>query len=112
VYGARMRDATLKLLIAAMLFVSMEGVAESVDDASFHQTHHTHVDDVGNQWFPDSDGSDHESDACEHFCHAHVVALIMQATLPDMQKFQLFVPASAPQSVTRATAPPTPPPNI
>jgi len=112
VYRAPMPDATLKLLIAAMLFVSMEGVAESVDDASFHQTHHTHVDDVGNQWFPDSDGSDHESDACEHFCHAHVVALIMQATLPDMQKFQLFVPASAPQSVTRATAPPTPPPNI
>lgn len=106
-----MRDATLKLLMAAMLFVSMEGVAESVDDASFHQSHHAHADDSDGQWYPDSDGSDHDGEACEHFCHAHVVALTMQVSLPGMQKFRQFVPASSPQSVTRATAPPTPPPN-
>ena len=106
-----MRDGILKLLIAALLFVSMESVAEPVDDTSFHQTHHAHADDSENQWFPDSDGSDHESEACEHFCHAHVVALTMQVSLPGLQKFQQYVPAPSPQSVTRATAPPTPPPN-
>jgi len=106
-----MRDVILKLVIAAMLFVSMESVAESVDDASFHQTHHAHADDAGNQWFPDSDGSDHESEACEHFCHAHVVAVTAQVSVPSMQKFQQFVSPPSACSVTRATAPPTPPPN-
>lgn len=106
-----MRDGILKLLIAALLFVSVEGVAESVDEASFHQTHHAHADDTDDQWFPDSDGSDHEGDSCDHYCHAHVVALNAQVSLPSLQRFQQFVPATSPQSVTRATAPPTPPPN-
>ena len=106
-----MRTGILTLFIASMLFVSMEGVAESVDDASFHQTHHAHADDAGNQWFPDSDGSDHESDACEHFCHTHVVVVTAQVSLPSLQKFQQFVSVPATCSVTRATAPPTPPPN-
>jgi len=107
----RMRNATLKILIAAMLFVSMEGVAESVDDASFHQTHHAHADDSGNQWYPDSDGSDHESDACEHFCHAHAIALTAEISVPSLQQFQEFVATPSAYSASRATAPPTPPPN-
>ena len=57
-----MRDAILKLSIAAMLFVSMEGTAESIDETSFHQTHHAHAED-GAEWFPDSDGGDHEGEA-------------------------------------------------
>ena len=111
VYGARMRDATLVLLIAAMLFVSMEGVAEPVDDPSFHQTHHGHADDDGSQWFPNSDGSDHEGDACEHFCHTHVIALTAEISVPSLQKLQGFVATPSAYSVFRATAPPTPPPN-
>ena len=106
-----MRNVILKLVIASMLFVSMEGVAEPVDDESFHQTHHAHADDSGNQWYPDSDGSDHESDACEHFCHAHVIALTAEISVPSLQKFQEFVATHSAYSAIRATAPPTPPPN-
>ena len=106
-----MHDVILKLFIASMLFVSVEGVAESVDDASFHQTHHAHADDADNQWFPDSDDSDHESDACEHFCHAHVIALTAEISVPSLQMFQEFVAAPSAYSAIRATAPPTPPPN-
>jgi len=105
-----MRDGIIKLLLVALLFVSMEGVAESVDEASFHQTHHAHADD-GTEWFPDSDGSEHEGDACEHYCHAHVVALTTQISLLGLHKFQHYVSGPSPQSVSRATAPPTPPPN-
>ncbi len=106
-----MHNWVLKLVVVSLLFVSIEGVAESVDDASFHQTHHVHADGPGNQWFPDSDDSDHEGAACEHFCHAHVVAVTAQVSLPNMPKFRQFVPAPSACSVTRATAPPTPPPN-
>jgi hypothetical protein len=35
----------------------------------------------------------------------------MQVSLPGLHKFQQYVPAPSAQSVTRATAPPTPPPN-
>ncbi len=73
-----MRHWILKLVIASMLFVSMEGIADSVDETSFRQTHHAHAGDADNQWVPDSDGGDHEGDSCEHFCHVHVVALTTQ----------------------------------
>ena len=106
-----MHNVILKLVIVAMLFVSMEGVAEPVDEESFHQTHHAHADDSGNQWYPDSDDDDHESDACEHFCHAHVVAVTAQISLPSMQTFQEFVSVPSVCPVTRTIAPPTPPPN-
>ena len=106
-----MRNVILSLVIASMLFVSMEGAAEPVDDESFHQTHHAHADNSGNQWYPDSDGSGHESDACEHFCHAHVIALTAEISVPSLQKFQEFVATPSAHSAIRATAPPTPPPN-
>jgi len=106
-----MRDGILKFLIAAMLFVSVEGMAESVDETSFHQTHHAHVDD-GAEWFPDSDGGDHEGEACEHFCHAHVFALTLQISVPDLPRSRGFLSVPAVHTVNRATAPPTPPPNI
>lgn len=106
-----MSHGILKLLIATMLFVSMEGVAETVDDAVFHQTHHAHADDVDDKWFPDSDGSDHEGDACEHFCHAHVIALTAEISVPSLQQFQEFVATPSAYSAIRTTAPPTPPPN-
>jgi len=93
-----------------MLFVSIESAAESIDELSFHQTHHAHADD-GEDWFPDSDGSDHEGDACEHFCHAHVIALTAETSVPSLQMFQEFVATPSTYSVIRATAPPTPPPN-
>jgi len=107
-----MRDGILKLFIVSMLFVSMEGVADSVDEVSFHQTHHAHVDSSGDQWFPDSDGGDHEGESCEHFCHAHVVALATQVSLPSMPMFRHDIPALAAHSSSRSTAPPTPPPNL
>lgn len=107
-----MRAGILKLLIASILFVSMEGVADSIDEASFHQTHHAHAEDAGDQWFPDSDGSDHEGESCEHFCHAHVVALTTRTSLPSMPMFQHDVPVLSAHSVSRSTAPPTPPPNL
>ena len=107
----QMRDGILKLLIAMMLFVSVEGMAESVDETSFHQTHHAHADD-GSQWFPDSDTSDHEGEACEHFCHVHVIALTAQISVPALTWVSGSPFASSTQSVTRSTAPPTPPPNI
>ena len=106
-----MHNWVLKLLIVSLLFVSMEGFADSVDETSFHQTHHAHADEAGAEWFPDSDGSDHESEACEHFCHAHVVALTTQFSMPSLPRFQHLAPPIPAQVITRATAPPTPPPN-
>ena len=109
-----MRDGILKLFIICMLFVSMEGVAKSVDETSFHQTHHSHADGAENLWFPVSDGGDHESDAdsCQHFCHAHAVALTTQFSLPSFPKLHHGVPAIAVRTNTRGASPPTPPPNI
>ena len=106
-----MRDAIVKLAIAAMLFVSMEGIAEPIDETSFHQTHHAHADE-GNEWFPDTDGSDHEGEACEHFCHVHVVALTSQISVPSLQRSRGFLHAPSDYTAHRATAPPTPPPII
>jgi len=107
----QMRDGILKLLIATMLFVSMEGVAESVDEMSFHQTHHAHADDGGEQWFPDADGDDHDGDSCDHFCHAHAVALTAQFELGAVPLFGDFIPLRLIRTATCSTAPPTPPPN-
>ena len=106
-----MHNWVLKLVVVSLLFVSMEGIADSVDEASFHQTHHAHADEPGAEWFPDSDGSDHGGDACEHFCHAHGVALTPQITLPNVSMSRSFDSALVEHAVTRSTAPPTPPPN-
>ena len=111
VYSPRMRDWTLRLLIASMLFVSIEGMADSVDEASFHQTHHAHADNAGEQWFPDSDGDDHAGDACGHFCHAHVVGLTSQIISPKVPQVRIFIPELSTHEVTHSSAPPTPPPN-
>ena len=100
------------LFIVSMLFVSVEGIADSVDEASFHQTHHSHAEELGTEWFPDADGTDHSGDSCEHFCHAHVVALTTQFSLPGMPILRHNVPVLAAQSAGRGAAPPTPPPNI
>ena len=106
-----MRDVILKSVIVAMLFVTMEGMAEPVDETSFHQTHHAHADD-GNEWYPDSDGNEHDGDACEHFCHVHVVAFTPQISVPVFQTSRAYPLMAHPYAVTRKTAPPTPPPNI
>ena len=106
-----MREVILKLAIVAMLFVSMEGTAETIDETTFHKTHHAHVDD-GAEWFPDSDGSDHEGEACEHFCHVHVVVLVSEVALPTLPVSIGSIVVQADDSFTRGTAPPTPPPNI
>lgn len=106
-----MRDGVLKLLIAAMLFVSTESIAEPVDETSFHQTHHAHAED-GNQWYPDSDGNEHDSDACQHFCHVHVVALTPQISTPAITGFKSRSIAPDSGAIGRAAEPPTPPPNI
>jgi hypothetical protein len=106
-----MRDVILKLVIAAMLFVTMEGMAESVDETSFHQTHHAHADE-GDQWYPDSDGNEHEGESCEHFCHVHVIALASQITVAELPRFRGPLIAASAYAITRNTEPPTPPPNI
>jgi hypothetical protein len=107
-----MRDRILMLLIASMLVVSMEGMADVVDDASFHQTHHAHADDADNQWFPNSDGDDHESDGSAHFCHAHGVGLAGQVMPVNAPAIQYFVPVPPAQIVAHIVPPPIPPPNI
>ncbi len=106
-----MHNWVLKLVIVSLLFVSMEGFADSVDETSFHQTHHAHADEAGAEWFPDSDGSDHEGEACEHFCHAHVVALTTRFSMPILPRFRHLAPPIPGQVISRPTAPPTPPPN-
>ncbi len=106
-----MRDWIVKLVIASVLVVSMEGFADSVDESSFHQTHHTHTDNGGNQWFPDSDGEDHVGDACEHFCHAHAVALTERDSFEVLPIFRTYMPALPDYTNSCSTAPPTPPPN-
>ena len=111
VYPPQMRDWIFKLIIASMLFVGVEGVAESVDDGSFHQTHHAHADDSNGDWFPDSDGDDHGGDSCEHFCHLHSVGLVSQFALAQLQNFQSFEVVLAAQRIAYIAAPPTPPPN-
>ena len=109
VYASEMYRTIIRLVIVSLLFVSMEGVADVVDEMSFHQTHHAH--DAGYQWFPDSDGDDHEGDACEHFCHAHVVALTGRDVLPSAAQYRFYVPVPSLKIVTHSKAPPTPPPN-
>lgn len=105
-----MRDLILKSVIVAMLFVTMEGMAEPIDEETFHQTHHAHADD-GDQWFHDGDADDHDGEACEHFCHVHVVALTSQTSIPELPKIGSSVLTPSIRAVTRSTAPPTPPPN-
>ncbi len=111
VYPSRMRFWILHLLIATMLFTSMESVAESVDDGIFHQTHHAHVDDL-NQWYPDSDGDEHDSENCEHFCHAHAIALTSHELAPQPSASRYFEVTRSTESRKRYATPPTPPPNI
>ena len=105
-----MRVGVLQLLIATMLFTSMEGVAESVDDEVFHQTHHAHADDL-DQWYPDSDGDEHDSDNCEHFCHVHVIGLVSHKLVPQLSPSHDYALTRSTENHERATAPPTPPPN-
>jgi hypothetical protein len=107
----QMREWIVKLVIASVLFVSMEGFADAMDESRFHQTHHAHADNGGNQWFPDSDGVDHSGDACEHFCHAHAVALADQLSFEGLPKFRTFMPMHTARPITCGAAPPTPPPN-
>ena len=106
-----MRCMIVISVIASLFFGSVEGMAEPVDDSTFHQTHHAHADD-GAEWFPDSDGSDHEGEACEHFCHVHVVALTPQVSVPDLPRSRGLLNVPPVYTAHRATAPPTPPPNI
>jgi hypothetical protein len=105
------RNVILKLLMAAMLFVSMEGVADAADEQSFHQAHHAHMDDAGAHWFPDSESGGHDGDACDHFCHAHVVGLTSQVALANPPQLPNFVPVLATRNLTHSPPPPTPPPD-
>ena len=105
-----MRVRIFQLLIAAMLFTSMEGAVESEKDEVFHQTHHAHAEGA-DQWYPDSDGDEHDSDNCEHFCHVHVLGLISHLSAAQrVDSSRLVVPRST-MNRNRKTAPPTPPPN-
>lgn len=106
-----MRDFVLKLVTVALLFTTVEGMAEPVDEASFHQTHHAHADE-GHEWFPDNDGNDHEAEACEHFCHVHVVALTPQVVIPLLTDSGGFHRTLSIQAKSQHTPPPIPPPNI
>lgn len=103
-----MRNWIPKLLMVSVLFVSMEGVADSVDDQVFH---HTHVDEVGSEWSPDYDGDAHTSESCEHFCHLHAVGLVTLHESLTMRVVQSFVSNPSSQRFARAVPPPTPPPN-
>ena len=109
-YAVRMRSWIPLLLMIAVLVTSLEGAAEPVDDNAFHQTHHSHSDDAS-EWYPDHDGDDHDSDACEHFCHLHAIGLIGHVSLPELCPPHAFVPNRPTGNHRRATAPPTPPPN-
>ena len=107
-----MRARILKLLLVSMVFVSVEGVSDAVDDLGFHQTHHSHADDAANPWYPDADGDENALDSCEHFCHGHSVGLIGQllvAAIPKSGVYTLIRPAEA---ATQFREPPTPPPDI
>lgn len=106
-----MRSVIFTWVIAAMLFAGTEGAAEPVDESVFHQTHHVHADD-GQQWYPDSVGGEHEHEECEHFCHAHVVALTPQASGAALAGVPGSPPTHVAQPVSRVPAPPIPPPNI
>ncbi len=106
-----MRNWVPKLLMVSILFVSMEGVADSVEDQVFHQTHHAHVDEVGGEWYPDTEGGGHTTESCEHFCHLHAVALITLYESFPLRAVQSFASIPSSQSFARAVPPPTPPPN-
>jgi len=107
-----MRIWVFNLLIASMLFMSLEGAAESIDEQSFHQAHHFQSGDSGDQWLPNSDGNGHDGDSCEHFCHAHIVALTTRVSLPNLPKFRQYAPSFLTPAISCGAAPPTPPPNI
>jgi hypothetical protein len=106
-----MRSMIVISVIASLLFGSVEGMAEPVDDSTFHQAHHVHADDV-DQWYHDNDGDDHDGEACEHFCHVHVVALTPDISAPTLQGYKSYPLVSNVGSFSRSAAPPTPPPNI
>mgnify|MGYP001548614900 FL=1 len=106
-----MRDVILKLVIAAMLFVSVECVSELVDESSFHQTHHAHADDSAG-WYPDSDGSDHNGEVCEHFCHSHGVALTLAISAPHFPRYAGRPLAPSAHVESRNITPPTRPPKV
>ena len=106
-----MRDLLLKLVIVAMLFVTLEGTAEPFDEETSHQTHHAHADG-GDQRVHEDDADDHECEACRHFCHVHVIALPSQTTTPEPLMIGASVLSPSIRFVTRNTSPPTPPPDI
>lgn len=106
-----MRSFIVTSVIAAMLFAGAEGVAEPVDETSFHQTHHMHGDD-GQQWYPDSDGDEHDHQECQHFCHLHVVAVPPQVAASALPGHGSSAPTDSAPIVSREIDPPTPPPNI
>jgi len=107
-----MRALVLNIFIVTLLFASLEGAAESVSEPDFHQTHHAHADTADSQWFPDSDCGEHDGESCEHFCHAHVVALSTQISLPNVPKLRNSVTSRFARTTSRGAAPPIPPPNI
>jgi len=107
-----MRARILKLLLVSMLFVSVEGVADAVDELSFHQSHHSHADDTVNKWFPDTDGNDHVLDNCEHFCHGHTVGLVGQLVLAAIPEHEFYALTPPVEATSQYKAPPIPPPNI
>lgn len=109
-YANSMNSWIPYLLMIALLATSMEGAAEPVEDDTFHQTHHSHAEDP-DQWYPDDDGDEHDSDSCEHFCHLHAIGLIGHIALPNMAVNSAFVPRRVFWHHALATAPPTPPPN-
>jgi len=103
-----MRNKILKLLIASMLFVSMEGMADSMDEVTFESSQS--AVDSGNQSVSDADVDD--GDSCNHYCHAHFVGLLANQTLPNVPQPFLFSPVLRTQVSTYSSAPPTPPPNV
>ena len=107
-----MRDWIFKLIIVSILFVSIEGVGERVDDMDFHKTHHAHTGDASGNWFPDNDGDDHSGSSCEHFCHFHTVGMVSQLSFMAIDGRSSFEEKSPLHRIARIAEPPTPPPNI
>ncbi len=107
-----MREKLLKLLIAAMLFASMEGMADSIDNLTIGLASDAGSLDSANQPLLDDNADDSEGDLYNHYCHAHFVGLMTNYAVVSPPRYRFFSPAAPSRAVVISAAPPIPPPNI
>lgn len=105
---AMMRPFISYLFIFSLLFMSIEGVANSMGEEHPHGEEYTHNLDSDDST---STNVDSNGNHCQHCCHGHCInilghLIIMNCDVTD-QRFSIYEP----YILNFSQAPPTPPPN-